>query len=145
MMNGLVIYRDLYDQKGPYLYLLYGIAYLISHKTFFGVFLFEIGAALIFLFVTGKYIERKSSRMIAYVLMPVVGAAAYASWSFYFGGAAEEFCLPMLAIAVYYLDVILHREKELLFLFINVRKIHCFCAHSFIAVDDLFHFDGKFG
>ena len=39
MMNGLVIYRDLYDQKGPYLYLLYGIAYLISHKTFFGVFL----------------------------------------------------------------------------------------------------------
>ena len=26
MMNGLVIYRDLYDQKGPYLYLLYGIA-----------------------------------------------------------------------------------------------------------------------
>ena len=110
MMNGLVIYRDLYDQKGPYLYLLYGIAYLISHKTFFGVFLFEIGAATLFLFATGKYIERKSSRIVAYVLMPVVGAAAYASWSFYFGGAAEEFCLPMLAIAVYYLDIILHDE-----------------------------------
>ena len=112
MMNGLVIYRDLYDQKGPYLYLLYGIAYLISHKTFFGVFLFEIGAAMIFLFATGKYIERKSSRIVAYVLMPVVGAAAYASWSFYFGGAAEEFCLPMLAIAVYYLDVIFHDEPD---------------------------------
>ena len=41
MMNGLVIYRDLYDQKGPYLYLLYGIAYLISHKSFLGVFIFE--------------------------------------------------------------------------------------------------------
>ena len=38
MMNGLVIYRDLYDQKGPFLYLLYGIAYLISNKSFQGVF-----------------------------------------------------------------------------------------------------------
>jgi hypothetical protein len=40
MMNGLVIYRDLYEQKGPYLYFLYGLAYLISHRTFAGVFIF---------------------------------------------------------------------------------------------------------
>lgn len=36
MMNGKVIYRDLYDQKGPYLYLLYGIAYLISPDSCIG-------------------------------------------------------------------------------------------------------------
>jgi len=112
MMNGLVIYRDMYDQKGPFLYLLYGIAYLISHKTFFGVFLFEILAATVFLLFAGKYIERKSSRTIAYILMPIVGAVVYSSWSFYFGGAAEEFCLPFLAISVYYLDELLHENID---------------------------------
>ena len=110
MMNGLVIYRDLYDQKGPFLYLMYGIAYLISKKTFFGVFIFEILAATVFLFYAGKIIEKKSNRYIAFALIPILGAAVYSSWSFYFGGAAEEFCLPLLAISLYFLDELLHDE-----------------------------------
>ncbi len=107
LMNGLVIYRDLYDQKGPFLYLLYGIAYLISNRSFAGVFLFEILAAFGFLYFAGKLIEKKTSRGWAYVLIPVLGASVYSSWSFYWGGAAEEFCLPLLAIAMYYLDELL--------------------------------------
>ncbi|MCR5100455.1 MAG: hypothetical protein K6B41_03765 [Butyrivibrio sp.] len=110
MMNGLVIYRDLYDQKGPYLYLMYGIAYLISHKTFFGVFIFEVIAATVFLFIAGKFIEKKSNKKIAFLLVPVIGAGVYSSWSFYYGGAAEEFCLPLIALSFYYLDEILHEE-----------------------------------
>ena len=39
MMNGMVPYRDLFDQKGILLYFLYGIGYLISHTTFLGVFI----------------------------------------------------------------------------------------------------------
>ncbi|RKM60689.1 hypothetical protein D6856_06440 [Butyrivibrio sp. XB500-5] len=112
MMNGFVIYRDLYDQKGPFLYLLYGFAYLISKKSFFGVFIFEIIAATVFLYFAGKLIERKSSRNMAFVLVPVIGAAAYSSWSFYWGGAAEEFCLPLLMISLYYLDKLLCEEIE---------------------------------
>ncbi|WP_026516292.1 hypothetical protein [Butyrivibrio sp. MC2021] len=110
MMNGLVIYRDLYDQKGPYLYLLYGFAYLISHKTFLGVFIFEIISGAFFLFFSGKLIQRKSSAFMAAILMPVLGAAAFSSWSFYFGGAAEEFCLPLLAYSLLVLDELLHEE-----------------------------------
>lgn len=110
MMNGLVIYRDLYDQKGPYLYLLYGIAYLISHKSFLGVFIFEIISGAFFLYFSGKLILRKSNAFIAAMLMPVLGAAAFSSWSFYYGGAAEEFCLPLLAYSLLVLDEILHEE-----------------------------------
>ncbi len=110
MMNGLVIYRDLYDQKGPFLYLLYGLAYLISNRSFLGVFLFEIIAAWVFLYFSGRFIERKSCRSIAFVLIPVLGAAIYSSWSFYWGGAAEEFCLPMLAITLYGLDELLSED-----------------------------------
>ena len=112
MMNGLVIYRDMYDQKGPFLYLLYGLAYLISEKSFFGVFIFEIIAGTAFLYFTGKLIERKSSSRMALLLLPVVSAAVYSSWSFYFGGAAEEFCLPLLAYSVLKLDELLTDKPD---------------------------------
>ena len=110
LMNGLVIYRDLYDQKGPFLYLLYGLAYLISNRSFLGVFIFEILAATVFLYYSGLFVQRKSSAILAYAMLPVLGAAVYSSWSFYFGGAAEEFCLPFLAIALVHMDEILNDD-----------------------------------
>ncbi|MBQ7615440.1 MAG: hypothetical protein IJU77_10380 [Butyrivibrio sp.] len=112
MMHGLVIYRDLYDQKGPFLYLLYGLAYLISEKTFFGVFIFEIIAATFFLYFAGRVIERRSNEVLALILVPVLSACVYSSWSFYFGGGAEEFCLPFFAYSMYALDLILHKEFD---------------------------------
>ena len=112
MMNGLVIYRDMYDQKGPFLYLLYGLAYLISNKTFLGVFIFEIIAGTFFLYFAGKTIERKSSMTMAMILLPVLGACVYSSWSFYFGGAAEEFCLPLFSYSMYTLDILLHDDLD---------------------------------
>ncbi len=112
MMNGLVIYRDMYDQKGPFLYLLYGFAYLISNKTFFGVFIFEIIAGTFFLYFAGKTIERNSSTSMAMLLIPVLGAGVYSSWSFYFGGAAEEFCLPLFSYSMYALDILLHDDPD---------------------------------
>ncbi|MBE5823690.1 MAG: hypothetical protein E7308_06430 [Butyrivibrio sp.] len=112
MMNGMVIYRDLYDQKGPYLYLLYGIAYLISNKTFFGVFIFEVIAAAIFLFYGFKTIAARSNKAIVAFLTPVLAAGVYSSWSFYKGGAAEEFCLPMFAYSLYALDKILQERLD---------------------------------
>ena len=112
MMNGMVIYRDLYDQKGPYLYLLYGIAYLISHKTFLGVFIFEVIAATIFLFFAYKLISGRGGRTAAIVLLPVLAAGVYSSWSFYKGGAAEEFCLPMFAYSLYALDSMLQDRLD---------------------------------
>ncbi|MFQ9073882.1 MAG: hypothetical protein ACLR43_15090 [Faecalibacillus faecis] len=42
MFNGKVPYKDLFEQKGPLLYLIYGIGYLISHDTFLGVYLLEV-------------------------------------------------------------------------------------------------------
>ncbi|MCM1136907.1 MAG: hypothetical protein NC400_15205 [Clostridium sp.] len=101
MMNGQVIYRDLYDQKGPYLYLLYGIAYLLSHDSFAGVFVLEILAITVFLGACYKILNLYCKRQTSFLLLPVIGAAVLSSKSFYFGGAAEEFCLPLLGISLY--------------------------------------------
>lgn len=101
MMNGGVIYRDLYDQKGPYLYLLYGLAYLISNDTFFGVFLMEIVAVTAFLFAGYRIMALFCSRKISFILLPVLAMAVLTSLSFYWGGAAEEFCIPLMAWSLY--------------------------------------------
>lgn len=102
MMNGQIIYRDLYDQKGPYLYFLYGLAYLMHHTSFTGVFILEIIAIAFFLFSCYKILRLYCSRPVSCFLLPVLGAAVLSSKSFYWGGAAEEFCLPFLSASLYY-------------------------------------------
>jgi len=52
MMNGKVLYRDLFDHKGPYMYLLFGLGYLISNTSFLGIFIFQIISFSIFLFTS---------------------------------------------------------------------------------------------
>ena len=47
-VNGLVPYLDLFEQKGPILYLIYGIGYLFSHDSFFGIYLLEIISYTVF-------------------------------------------------------------------------------------------------
>lgn len=102
MMNGQIIYRDLYDQKGPYLYLVYGIAYLLCHDSFAGVFVFEIIAITAFLYSCHKLMNLYCSKQLSILLLPLLGAGILSSKSFYWGGAAEEFCLPLLGFSFYY-------------------------------------------
>ncbi len=103
MMNGLVVYRDLYDQKGPYLYLLNAIAYLISHKSFLGIFIFEVIAATASLFLIYRTAILFCEKRSALLLIPLASAGIYSSFSFYKGGAAEEYCLPFLIYSLYVL------------------------------------------
>ena len=101
MMNGQVIYRDLYDQKGPYLYLLYGLSYLLSHDSFAGVFVMEILTVGLFLFAMYKILRLYCSKKISLLLIPVLAAVTLSSKSFYWGGAAEEFCLPLFGFSLH--------------------------------------------
>lgn len=41
-MEGLVPYRDYTDSKGPLLWLIYGVGYLVSPHNLYGVFIFEV-------------------------------------------------------------------------------------------------------
>lgn len=41
-MSGLIPYVDFTDSKGPLLWLIYGIGYMISPHNFYGVFIFEV-------------------------------------------------------------------------------------------------------
>ena len=101
LFNGKVPYRDIFDQKGMYLYFFYGLAYLISHTTFLGVFLLEWILAVADLMAICKILQLYVRKSTALVLTPPVLAVSFVSQSFYWGGSAEEVCLPFLLWGLY--------------------------------------------
>lgn len=102
MMNGGVIYRDIFDQKGPLLYFIYGIGYLISNTTFLGVFILEIIALAAVLSAEYKILKLYLGHRLSMMLIPACAFVITVSKSFYWGGCAEEFCLPFLAWGLYF-------------------------------------------
>ena len=101
MLKGLVIYRDLYDHKGPLLYALYALCALIDSTSFLGVFALEILAVGLFLWSVYKLLSLYGVRGSAWILLPAAGAVILSSLSFQQGGSAEELCLPILAWSLY--------------------------------------------
>ncbi len=100
LMRGYVPYLDLYDQKGPVVYLLYGLGSLISSRSFFGVYVLEALSFGAFLYLSHRIISLYSGRN-ALVALPVLGTLILSSMSFSHGGSLEEFCLPVFAYGLY--------------------------------------------
>lgn len=101
MLHGKVLYRDIFEHKGFYLYVLHALGYLISNTTFFGMYLLEIAAAFAFLVYTYKIALLFCSDADVLYLIPVLAAFVYGTQAFSHGDSAEEFCLPLLAYALW--------------------------------------------
>lgn len=102
MIHGLVPYRDLFEQKGPLLFLIYGLGSLISNTSFLGIFLLEVLFWTISLYYSYKIITLFLSKKYALALLPIYMTLLCTSRSFVHGGGAEEFCFPFLSITLYY-------------------------------------------
>ncbi len=100
LANGKVLYRDIYEQKGPWLYFLHALCYRLFEKTFFGVYLLELLAGTFFLYFTAKILRLYRVRGV-YVLLPLLALAVYASYAFCHGDSVEELCLPLFAATLY--------------------------------------------
>ncbi len=100
MLSGKVLYRDVYEQKGFWLYAFHALASLVSRKTFLGVWILEIVEAFFFLLFSYKTIRLLTGKNTAAVV-PLMAAFVYTLPSFCHGDSAEEMCLPMLAFALY--------------------------------------------
>ncbi|HOV69672.1 MAG TPA: hypothetical protein PLZ84_05060 [Clostridia bacterium] len=101
MMNGKVLYRDLFEQKGPLLYFIHGLAYLISPRSFLGVFVFETLSFAVFLFFAHKIINLYLNRNYSFFILPVASYIILITQSFHFGDSAEEFGLPFAMMSMY--------------------------------------------
>lgn len=111
LMQGQTLYVDLIDHKGPYIYLLYGIAYLISHKSFLGLFVLEFISLTSFLFIVKGIVSLYSDKKYPFIY-PLISVAIVSSSAFVHGGSAEEFSFPLLAYAIY-LSFKLIKKKDL--------------------------------
>ena len=119
LMNGIVPYVDLPDHKGPYCFLLYGIAYLISHKSFLGLFILELFSFGSFLYIIHMIIKIYSEDDFLPVY-PIIAFVIASSATFVQGGSLEEFSLPLIAFALYVsLKVIRNRELPLYIIFLS--------------------------
>ena len=109
IVHGMVPYRDLFDHKGPLLYFIYAVGYLMSPTSFIGVFVLQIISmyiALLFLYKTARLLLDSSPRAFfssILVTFFILGAGVY-----YLpeqldmgGGSPEEFSLPFLTVSLY--------------------------------------------
>lgn len=102
ILDGLVPYRDLYEQKGPVLYFVYALISLFSRESYWGVFLLEVITFGLFLYFSGKLAQLYAgTSKVVYLAMAVLAAAVVTSWSFTHGGSVEQLCLFMLVYGMY--------------------------------------------
>lgn len=106
---GKVPYVDVFDHKGPFIFFLYGLGFLISGHSFLGMFLLQLVAWTFMLFALYQqarlYLDQFPS-FIAAISMPFFLLGLMKS-----GGSAEEFILTIQCISFYLFAVYFNEEK----------------------------------
>ena len=102
MMRGVVPYKDLFEQKGIFLYFIYGIGYLFSNTSFYGVFILEVISFSIFLYFTHKLFSLYFKEKFSLIVLPIIAYLITTSLAFVHGGSCEEFALSFMMISIYY-------------------------------------------
>ncbi|MBQ2642689.1 MAG: hypothetical protein IJF94_02700 [Eubacterium sp.] len=100
MMKGKVLYKDIYEQKGLLLFLIYGLSSLVSKTTFYPIFFVEVLCDTFFIYFVYKT-ATLFTKKVSWVFIPIINALVYSSMFFAVGGGAEEFAMPFLAYAFY--------------------------------------------
>ena len=100
-MNGMIPYVDFADSKGPLLWLIQGIGYLISHHTYVGVwFLSCISYSIVFWYSYKLAKLFLSSHYLAFLSSIIMGAVYFNPW-YHYEIKAEDWCQPFIIIALY--------------------------------------------
>lgn len=102
ILDGKIVYKDIIEQKGPILYLIYMIGYLLSFGKISGIFILEIISMTVVFYYGNKIINLFCNFKYSYLIVPIFGVFISTSYAFVHGGSAEEFCLPFLMISLYY-------------------------------------------
>lgn len=103
--HGKVLYRDIYEQKGPLLYFLHACVEwrpFENANPFLEIYILQVFCAAAVLFFLMKILtlylgERR--RVLAY--FPLLCLLVYCNNAYVFGDSAEEFSLPMAAYVLY--------------------------------------------
>ena len=109
IFNGKILYVDAFDHKGPLIFFIYGIGYLISNTSFFGMYIIE--AVMWVLMVCSGYLIAKLylDKMYAFIIALIFPLLVLSHSSE--GGSAEEFIIVFESISLL-LFLIYFKEKD---------------------------------
>ena len=102
MLSGKVLYRDFFEQKGPFIYFLYGAGLGLVPGSYHGVYIIEV----IFAYFHYKYtfktlcVINKDNDKLNFLVTSVFCSFFYVSFAFN-SGEVEEFCFPLLSYFLY--------------------------------------------
>jgi len=101
IVHGLIPYKDLFEQKGPILYFIHSIAYILFPNTFYAIYIFEsIAMALnmiLFYKIAKLFIHKHFAYLLSFFLPALILNTSY----FIMGDSAEEFAIPCLMFLIY--------------------------------------------
>lgn len=103
IVKGLVPYRDLYEQKGPVLYMVHALCSLVPGKSFTGVWILECVMASVFAVFSWRTVKLfVKPSAVCTGIVPLFLSVIYSMRLFNFGDSAEELCFPLLGIVLFY-------------------------------------------
>lgn len=130
MMNGLCPYVDFADSKGPLLWLIYGIGYLLSQHTYHGVWVLSCllyAGILYYNYKTARLFLGDVRRSLAVAMvMPFI----YFQYWFHDDVRAEDFCALFVSISFYLMLRVLSDEGRME----NVRRMGLALGGCFMAL-----------
>jgi len=111
ILKGQLMYKDIVDHKGPFLYLINVAALFIFNKNYIGIWIFEVislFAASIMMYKTARFFAGKIPSLLAvissiFILVICLGR----------GNIVEEWALPYISMALYIFVDYLKRSKPL--------------------------------
>ncbi len=118
MLEGLMPYRDLFDHKGPLVWMVQAACDSVGVRPFFGFYLLEIVSLWAYLWLAYKTMmlfalpNRSNQSTLALLWTMLLGLALTTSDFFYYGNTVEEIGLPWIMYGLY---IVLHyaRNNEL--------------------------------
>ena len=119
--NGRTLYTEVFDHKGPLIFFIYGLGYLISNDSFIGMFLIQWAAWVVMVYFIYKLSKLYLDPVFAYIVAIIFPLFIIKLMKA--GGSAEEFILVFECVSVYYF-VRYFKEKNASFHKPSVMFIH---------------------
>jgi hypothetical protein len=133
-MNGMTPYVDFSDSKGPLLWFIYGIGYLISHYDYIGVF----WLSCLFYAVTYYYIYKTASLFVKdsriAVMCTIVMSVAFFNPFIHYEIRCEDFCLTFLVLSLYRTSLLLYGDKTDMRTATKTSVIFGFCFGAILLI-----------
>ena len=103
LFHGSVLYRDIFEHKGPFLYLIYSLAHILGNS-YFTLYLFECVSNALFIYFGTKTIllyDKNAPKLRIFLYLLCLEFCLCTAASFMFGGVVEELLLWILSYGMY--------------------------------------------